>query len=119
MRKLTFIILSCLMTFTLHAESLTGKWNFEAPNAPYGFQNGTVEFKNVDNKTVAMIDFGHLSYEFDVNEDDKNHFSSQIPVMGDEVDVKLDNTNGKMKTVVNTMGLVIDVKLSKVSECKK
>lgn len=105
------------MVLTMQAEPLKGKWNFDAPEAPYGFQNGTVEFKDVDNRTVAMIDFGHLSYEFDVKETGKDCYASKVPIMGDELNVTLDNTNGDMKTIVSIMNLnkKINVNLSKVN----
>ena len=115
-RRISFIILNCLLAFTLHAEVLSGKWNFEAPTAPYGFQNGSIEFKNVDNKTIAVVDFGNASYELDVKQTKENQYTSIIPIMGDEVNVTVDNSDGKMKTIVNALGMDIDVKLSKTNE---
>lgn len=110
--------MSCLMVLTMQAEPLKGKWNFEAPDAPFGFQNGTVEFMNMNEKTVAKIDFGHLSYEFDVKETEKNKYATQVPVMGDELNVTLDNTNGDMKTMVcmTNLDMKINVKLSKADK---
>ena len=116
MKKITLFIFNLLLTCSVWGDNLTGKWNFDAPSAPCGFQSGTVEFKNVENKTVASIDFGHISYEFEVNQIDNDHYLTQIPVMGDEVTVSLDNTNGQMKTVVNAMGVDINVELSKLSK---
>ena len=115
MKKVTFLIVSCLMALNMQAETLKGKWNFEAPEAPYGFQDGTVEFKSIDDKTVAMINFGHLSYEFDVKETGKDLYATKVPIMGDELQVTLDNTNGDMKTLVfvTSLNKEICVTLSK------
>lgn len=96
----------------MQAECLKGRWNFEAPEAPYGFQSGTVEFKDVDNKTVAMIDFGYISYEFDVKETTKDQYATKVPIMGDELLVTLDNRNGEMKTMVSIKNLKKDINVT-------
>lgn len=116
MKKVTFLILSCLMALSMNAESLKGKWNFEAPGAPYGFHKGTVEFKNVNDKTTAVINFGNTSYEIkDVKETEKDFYTTQVPIMGDEMNVTLDNTKGEMKTSIRlaSMDMEINVHLSK------
>lgn len=116
MKKIAFATLAFLMTCSIWADNLTGKYNFNAPSAPIGFQSGTIEFKNVENKTIASVDFGHMTYELDVKQVDENHYFSQMPVMGDEIKVSLDNTNGEMKTIVNAMGEDINVELTKKRE---
>ena len=100
------------MVFSLHAKDLTGKWSFSAPNAPYGFQDGTVEFKKIDGKPCAEVDFGTSTIKVDITETEDNHYSTSVPVMGSEINIVLDNSEGKMKTTVDAMGMVIDVKLS-------
>ena len=119
MKKVTFLLMGCLMALSMNAESLKGKWNFEAPGAPYGFHKGTVEFKNVDNKTIAVVDFGNSSYEIkDVKEDTKDVYTTTIPIMGDQMDVVLDNTKGEMKTKIDfaNLNMVINVNLSKLDK---
>ena len=116
MKKLALLLLSCIMSYSVYADTLSGKWNFEVPMDINGFQSGTVEFKSVENKTVATIDFGQVSYDVDLNETQKDYYEIQVPIMENEVSVTLDNTDGKMKTIVNTTGMTFDVTLTKIAE---
>ena len=116
MKKIAFVFLSCLMTFTAYSKDLTGKWTFNAPNAPYGYQEGTVEFKKIDGKPCAEVNFETETVKVDIQETEENLYNTSIPVMGSEITVKLDNSKGDMKTTVDAMGTVIDVKLSELNK---
>ena len=119
MKKVTFLFLSCLMALSMNAESLKGKWKFEAPGAPYGFHEGTIEFKNVNEATHAVVDFGYTSYEIkDVKETEKDVYTTKIPINGEEIDIVLDNSKGDMKTSVTIacMNMTIKVKMQKAND---
>ena len=116
MKRIAFIFFSCLLAVAVQANDLVGKWNFEAPDAPIGFQNGTVEFKKIDNKPCAEINFGLYSMIVDVKETSTDLYNTQVPILEGNIDVTLDNTEGEMKTIVNAMGMEIDVKLTAIKK---
>ena len=119
MKKLTLLILTLLFTLSTSADPLSGKWSFEAPKAPYDYNSGTVEFKNVNGTTSAVINFTYKKYEMkEMKETDKDIYAGTMWIDGEEVIITIDNTNGKMETSVNMphMDMGITVKLKKCNK---
>lgn len=119
MKKISLLILSGFIALSAYAGPLTGKWCFDAPRAPYDYNSGTVEFKDVNGVTTAIIDFGYSKCKIkELKETEKNIYKGNILIDGEEINLTLDNTNGKMKTSVHVpnIDMEIDVKLKKCNK---
>ena len=59
MKKAFAALLCMMMCLSLYAQdksgSVVGKWNFSAPDAPYGYQEGTCQFKKDGAKLSAVF----------------------------------------------------------------
>lgn len=59
MKKAFATLLCMMMCLSLYAQdksgSVVGKWNFSAPDAPYGYQEGTCQFKKDGAKLSAVF----------------------------------------------------------------
>ncbi|WP_293670155.1 hypothetical protein [uncultured Parabacteroides sp.] len=59
MKKAFATLLCMMMCLSLYAQdksgSIVGKWNFSAPDAPYGYQEGTCQFKKDGAKLSAVF----------------------------------------------------------------
>ncbi len=49
------LLLSGTTVFAQQKEAMSGKWEYSAPEAPYGYHKGAVEFKSVKGKLEAVI----------------------------------------------------------------
>ena len=54
-----------LSSFTAGKYDPVGKWKFSAPDAPYGYEAGTIEVKKADDKYTATIMFEDFDYKFE------------------------------------------------------
>ncbi|MDR0845440.1 MAG: hypothetical protein LBN71_09470 [Tannerella sp.] len=101
------ITLFCLMlTLTAYSQNQTAKqadkktlsgiWTYSLPDAPYGYQDGTIEFKQVEGKLAAVLKVGDTPYQIKEIKKDGNNYKSNFYVDGNEVSVKLIPGNGKI-----------------------
>lgn len=92
------LLICCILgttTFT-HAQDkdekqtdLKGIWVYSVPDAPYGYQDGTIEFKNTDDKLTAIAKIGGSSYPIkEINKKD-GQYSCSLYVDGSNVKITL------------------------------
>jgi hypothetical protein len=97
MKKVFGIIIIALVCFNLSAQTAkvthnpVGKWDFEAPNAPGGYNSGVVELSSVQNKLTATMSFSGNDYKFPV---DKVKFENDsvkisLSIEGNDVNIKI------------------------------
>lgn len=92
--KATFMICCLLFSATIFAQAskktqneLKGNWTYSAPDAPYGYQNGTIEFKNTDGKLSATVKINDSSYTIKAFDKKENQYTCSLYVDGNDVDI--------------------------------
>ena len=67
-------------------DKVIGTWQYSAPDAPYGYQDGTFEFKEADGKLVAIAVVGDTAYEIKTIRKEGDTYSFNLFVDGVDVD---------------------------------
>lgn len=68
---------------------LRGVWTYSVPDAPHGYQDGTIEFKNTDEKLTAMAKIGGSSYTINDITLKESQYSCSLYVDGSNVKITL------------------------------
>lgn len=117
--KTTFSLLVLLLFSTsLYAQEWMGTWTYSAPDAPYGYEAGTVQFIKKDKKAVAHIEIGSSKLQgIEVTQKDKT-LQFSIFVDGSDVIVYLepkgkDQLIGKASVDGSEIKIVVTRKVEK------
>jgi hypothetical protein len=60
-----FVGLFSLSSNAASQNNPVGKWKFSAPDAPYGYEAGTMEVKKEDDKYTVVVVFTGFEYKFE------------------------------------------------------
>lgn len=119
-KKLLALILSVFaMTVQAQGENdvFQGKWNFNAPTAPYGYNEGILNFQQKDGKLTAKIELPNSDLDIQQLKKEKFGYSCSEYIEGSEVTIKFikvqENGETGLKVVAEADGQVIDVKLKR------
>ena len=92
--KATFIICCILFSTATYAQTnknaqneLKGSWSYSAPDAPYGYQNGTIEFKNTDGKLTGIVKINDSTYAINTFNKKENQYACSLYVDGNDVNI--------------------------------
>ena len=84
-KTLAFITLTMVLglfslnTFAFDANDPVGKWKFNAPTAPYGYEQGTIEVTKDGDVFKATMSFTGMEYKFDL---EKVKFADDVLTFG-------------------------------------
>ena len=70
-------------------KKFVGVWDYEVPNAPYGYQNGTMTLTKEKRALKGSIIVGSFTTELEEIETKKNELSCFVRVEGEKVQLKL------------------------------
>ena len=121
--KATFMICCMLFNVTIFAQNssesqseLKGNWVYSAPDAPYGYQDGIIEFKNVDGKLTATVKINGSSYTIKTVSKNENQYTGSLYVDGNDVDITLIPDANKITGTAVVSGWEIPVTLTPQKE---
>ena len=70
-------------------KKFVGVWDYEVPNAPYGYQTGTMTLTKQKRALKGSISVGSYTSELEEIETKKNELSGFVRVEGEKVQLKL------------------------------
>lgn len=115
---LTVIVVFCAVTVSAQTgpkqDNTIGKWKFEAPYAPEGFNTGLIEFSFAENKYSSSITFTGSDYKIagENTKLEKDTLTFSVYVEGNEVAISLkpdgkDKMTGKASYVEGEIPLTL------------
>jgi len=116
--SLLVCFLFCGLTVFAQNSTLTlkGNWTYAVPDAPYGYEKGTIEFKQADDILSATIKNTNGTYNIRNLKKDNNQYTSTFYVDGSEVVISLTPQTDKITGVVKVEGYDLPITLTPVKE---
>lgn len=117
--KIVLSALLCLLfSVTVSAQDrgvdhgkIVGRWSFSAPNAPYGYQDGTLEFKSDQGKLTAKINIQGSVIEVKEIKAHGDTYTSSFYVDGNPVDLSITQKDSALSGTADSGGMSIPVTL--------
>ena len=75
--------------FAFGVKKFVGDWEYEAPNAPYGYQNGLISLTKEKKALKGTISIGSYSSDLDEIVTKKNKLNGVVIVEGERVELEL------------------------------
>ena len=75
--------------FAFGVKKFVGDWEYEAPNAPYGYQNGIISLTKEKKALKGTISIGSYSSDLDEIVTKKNKLNGVVIVEGERVELEL------------------------------
>ncbi|MGA9270190.1 MAG: hypothetical protein WBV45_06175 [Lutimonas sp.] len=72
------------------AKKFVGLWEYDAPNAPYGYQNGLISLTKEKKSLKGTISIGSYTSDLDEIVTKKNKLTGVVNVEGERVQLELD-----------------------------
>lgn len=88
---------------------LVGHWSYSAPDAPYGYQDGTLEFKSEKGKLTAKINIQGSFIEVKEIKAHGDTYTSSFYVDGNPVDLFITQKDNKLEGTADSGGMSIPV----------
>lgn len=88
---------------------IVGKWSYSAPDAPYGYQDGSLEFKSEKGKLTAKINIQGSVIEVKEIKVHGDTYSSSFYVDGNPIDLSITQNESKLEGIADTGGVSIPV----------
>ena len=117
--KVFVAFLCMMMCLSLYAQEFTlgmvvGLWNFSAPNAPYGYQEGTCQIRKTGENLSAVFTIGNAEMTVKEIKRENNSYKCNFYVDGTYVSLtfKQEDKN-KLTGNANAEGMVIPVVFTK------
>ena len=77
-------------TFDFGIKKFVGVWEYKAPDAPYGYQNGTINLTREKRVLKGTVTIGSYASELQEIQTVKNQLKCYVSVEGERVRLKLD-----------------------------
>ncbi|MDR1201156.1 MAG: hypothetical protein LBL58_05925 [Tannerellaceae bacterium] len=103
-------------TMGANSDKLKGNWSYSLPDAPYGYQDGSIEFKEVDGKLTAVARVGTSSYTIKEIKKDGDTFHCGLLVDGNEVKVSIKADKEELTGTVTADGWEMLITFKKIKE---
>ena len=111
MKKILALLLGMVLTVSVYGQSMKGEWNFQIPDAPYGYQSGSVLLKEQGKQLQAQVEIGYNTFIVKLQKI-KNKYNGSFTIDGSSVEVVFESQNNKqMKATAVVDGQSLDVKL--------
>jgi hypothetical protein len=121
--KSLFLFCCLICCLTANAQNSTnsntplkGTWSYAVPDAPYGYEKGTIEFKQVDDKLTATLKNANGTYSIRDIKKDNQQYTSTFYVDGSEVRISFTPQTDKITGVVKVEGYDLPITLTPVKE---
>ncbi|MDR0795097.1 MAG: hypothetical protein LBE79_03465 [Tannerella sp.] len=101
---------------TNNTTTLKGTWSYSVPDVPDGYEKGTIEFKQVEDKLTATLKNVNGTYTLRDIKRDNQQFTSTFYVDGSEVGIKFSPQTDKITGIVKVEGYELPITLTPVKE---
>lgn len=110
MKKLMVILCSLFLCIALHAQNkdVINLWDFSAPEAPYGYQEGTFLIKEQDGKLSGEVKIQQSTVAVKEIKKDGDYYTCSFYIDGQAVDVKF-KAKGKNQLEGQALGGGMDI----------
>lgn len=118
MGKVFATLLGMMICLSVYAQDnsgmVIGMWNFTAPDAPYGYQDGTCQIKKTGEKFSAVFTISGTEMNIDEIKKEDKSYTCNFYVDGTAVSLtfKPENKN-KLTGMADTEGMTIPVTFTK------
>lgn len=92
MKKSMVIIFSLFLCVTLYAQnknSLVSLWEYSAPDAPYGYQSGTIDIKEVEGKLTGEVKIQGSTIRIQEIKKENGQYTCSFYVEGQDMDITM------------------------------
>ncbi len=122
--KRAFTTLLCLLfCITISAQDkaadfskLVGDWSFSAPDAPYGYQDGSFQIKQENGKLTAKVNIQGSTLEINDIKAKGDTYTSFFYVDGTPVDLTMTQKGNELEGMADAGGMQIPVKFKKTKK---
>ncbi len=97
-------------------DKLNGVWEYSLPDAPYGYQEGTLEFLQKDGKQAGVAKIEGSTYNINEIKKEGDFYTCNLYVDGNDVKVKIKSGKDKMEGTVIAGGWEMPVTLKPVKK---
>ena len=119
-----FLVFCCLIismtTFgqssTSNNAPLKGTWSYSVADVPSGYEKGTIEFKQVEDKLTGILKNGSGTFNIREIKKENQAYTSTFYVDGSEVKMTLEQKADKITGLVKVEGWDIPITLTPVKE---
>lgn len=103
------LLMLCSITAFAQENALSGEWTFKAPDAPYGYEAGTVKFKkDANGKLCADLQINDATITIErIEKKGDKYVCSPINLEGSEVNISFIPKDGKLKATAQVDYTVI------------
>lgn len=123
MKKLFTALLCLLFCVTISAQDkatdfskLVGDWSFSAPDAPYGYQDGSFQVRQENGKLTVKVNIQGSTLELKDIQVKGDTYTSSFYVDGTPVDLTMTQKGNKLEGMVDAEGMQIPVKFKKMKK---
>lgn len=81
-------------------DKLKGNWSYSLPDAPYGYQDGIIEFKETDGQLTAVAKIGNSTYDIKEIKKEGDTYHCSLYVDGSDVKVSIKPDKEKLTGIV-------------------
>ncbi|MDR0750890.1 MAG: hypothetical protein LBF62_15145 [Tannerellaceae bacterium] len=103
-------------TMDANNDKLKGNWSYSLPDAPYGYQDGSIEFKETDGKLTAVARIGTSSYTIKEIKKEGDTYHCNLSVDGSDVKVSIKPDKEELRGTVIADGWEMPVTFKKIKE---
>lgn len=119
-QKGVLLFISMLFTITLSAQGnqqdaskYVGNWTVSIPDAPYGYQSGTVTLKVTDGKLNGEFKVDNSTMKVDSFKETNEGYSCTVYVDGYPVNISLKLKDGIPSGVADAEGMIMPITFKK------
>lgn len=113
MKQIVLFLFCMLFSVAVSAQdkkgTLSGKWEFSATDAPYGYDKGKVEFKTTQGKLSAIVNIQGNSISVSEIKKQADTYTCSFYVDGSQVEVTFKPKAEKLTATAKVDGSVLDV----------
>jgi len=111
-----FCLAFCMTVFAQNATPLQGLWAYSLPDAPDGYQKGTIEFKQVDDKLTATVKMANGSLTIREIKKDGQKYTCSLYVDGANTTITFEPKTNLITGIVKVDGWEMPITLTPSKE---
>ncbi len=111
-----FCLAFCMTVFAQNAAPLKGLWAYSLPDAPDGYQKGTIEFKQVDDKLTATAKMANGTLTIREIKKDGQKYTCSLYVEGSNATITFEPKTNLITGIVKVDGWEMPITLTPSKE---
>ncbi|WP_289006700.1 hypothetical protein [uncultured Parabacteroides sp.] len=118
MKQILCLLFCMFLSLTVSAQKktadLSGKWEFNATDVPYGYEKGNIEFKTEKDKLNIIFDISGSKIVIDQIEKNGDTYKCSFEVDGSDVEIVFVQKAEKLEANTKVDGTPVGMKLKKL-----